>query len=34
MLVFFDIKFIGRDHKNSMGMARLAEPVRHVSGRA
>ena len=30
MLVCFDIKFIRRD-QNSVGMARLAEPVGHVS---
>ena len=31
MLVSFDISFIRRD-ENSVGMARLAEPVRRVSG--
>ena len=33
MLVSFDIKFIRRDQRQ-LGMARLAEPVRRVSGRA
>ena len=33
MLVSFDIKFIRQD-RNSLGKARLGEPVQHVSGPA